>query len=134
MRRASFIWLLLWPIAAEAQAPSSTLFDLVCVGTSTLREATQQPFRQVIHVDLTRRLYCVDDCLQVATIKELSASLVTFRDKPSDGYYLVDRATWNRSDGTYQESFAATFRAYFTRETRARCRTAPLSILMNGRR
>lgn len=108
---------------ALATPASPQRFDLVCRGVKTVRGAPE-PFRQTIHVDLDRNAYCVDACKVFDTIKNASKAAITFRDKPSDGYYLTDKAMWDRQSGAYTEAFAATFRMYYESSTRAQCTVA----------
>lgn len=111
---------------ALAAPVSPQRFDLVCQGVKTVR-GDPQPFSQTIHVDLARNAYCVDTCGTFDTIKSVSRVAITFRDKPSDGYYLTDKAMWDRQSGAYTERFAATFRMYYESSTRAQCKVAGYS-------
>lgn len=111
---------------ALAMGPSPQRFDLVCRGLKTVGEDPQR-FSQTIHVDLARNTYCVDACLSFDTIKSVSEATIIFRDKPSDGYYLTDKAMWDRRSGAYTEAFAATFRMYYESGTRAQCKVTSYS-------
>ena len=111
--------------AAQVTARS---FDLDCTGTIQERFGHQRPFRHTIHVDLDANTYCVDDCEIVQSIFAHSDDGITFIDRPSDGYWAVNRATWSRSTGAYSAEFAASTRIYTHRITTARCDPAPLSI------
>ena len=108
---------------APATPVSPQRFDLVCRGVKTVR-GVPEPFSQTIHVDLDRNVYCVDACRAFDTIRNVSKAAITFRDKPSDGYYLTDTAMWDRQSGVYPEAFAATFRMYYESSTRAQCTIA----------
>lgn len=103
---------------------SSERFDLVCEGMTT--GSNTGPFRKTIHVDLVEGAYCIDDCTGVGRIHARSGGLITFSDKPSDGYYLVNRASWSPATG-YQAEFAATFRVYYETRTVATCLQSPFS-------
>lgn len=100
-------------------------FDLLCEGTTSGSGAG--PFRQTIHVDLIEGAYCIDDCQAIGRIHSRYGDLITFRDRPSDGYFLVNRASWSPTTG-YQAEFAATFRAYFENRTVATCLQSPFSV------
>lgn len=113
-------------VAAPLNAwASPERFDLLCEGTTSGSGAG--PFKQVIHVDLVVGAYCVDDCQAIGRIHSQSDDSITFRDHPSDGYYLINRASWSPETG-YQAEFAATFRAYYANRTVATCLQSPLSV------
>lgn len=100
-------------------------FDLVCEGTTSGRGSG--PFQKVVHVDLAANAFCVDACEAVERIHSRASNLITFRDVQSDGYYLVDRATWSPTNG-YESEYAATLRAYFWTRSVAICRQTSLSV------
>ncbi len=83
-----------------------------------------EPFRQTIHVDLDRNAHCVDACKVFDTIKNASKAAITFRDKPSDGYYLTDKAMWDRQAAYSPRRSRRRFGCITGSSTRAQCTVA----------
>jgi len=103
-------------------------FDLDCTGTTKDRFGYEKPFRQTIHVDLDADTYCPDDCEAVFNIHRQSDDVITLTDRPSDGYWLVNRSTWTRSTGRYAAELKASTRVFTHRVTTGQCVAGPLSI------
>lgn len=84
-----------WVIAAHAVAA----FNLVCSGTSTIREvkrteAQTTPYHAVIRVDLSQRRYCLDRCRETFPLAAVSPSQIVLQDGPILGgtvHHAVDR-------------------------------------------
>lgn len=112
----------------EAAEVAARQFDLHCTGTANDRSRGEKPFRETIHIDLDANTYCPDDCEAVFSIHGQSDDVITLMDRPSDGYWLVNRATWSRSTGQYAAELTATTRVFTHRVTTGRCVAGPLSI------
>lgn len=116
---------------ADATAGAEMRFDLSCRGTRYLRsEAT--PFEQVIHVDLEAGRYCTGECVVSHRINSRHPGLIVFRDRRSDGYNLIDKASWFPGTGQYIAEFAATYRAYYESRTIAVCTRSELTAAIPG--
>lgn len=112
--------------AAGSDATMQMRFDLNCRGTRYVRsEAT--PYEQVIHVDLEVGRYCTGGCRAAYRISGQHPGLIVLRDRPSDGYNLIDKATWFPGTGQYLAEFAATYRVYYESRTIAVCTPSKLT-------
>lgn len=90
------------------------------------------PFQQTIHVDLEAGRYCTAACLVAHRIDRSEQGIIIFRDRPSDGYNLVDRASWFPHTGQYVAEFAATYRAFYESRTKALCTRSALAAPIPG--
>jgi hypothetical protein len=95
-------------------------FDLICRGRTGVH-GRLEPFVEVLHVDLDSGRYCRGRCEIAEALHSQTADLIVFRDRPSDGYFLVDRASWAPSSGRYVAEFTATFRMYHESKTEGSC-------------
>lgn len=112
--------------AARSDTAIQTQFDLNCSGTR-YRRSEAMPYEQVVHVDLEAGKYCTRGCKTVYRISSHQPGLVVLRDRPSDGYNLIDKATWFPETGQYLAEFAATYRAYYESRTIAVCTRSELT-------
>ncbi|MBF0665839.1 MAG: hypothetical protein IR159_09930 [Brevundimonas sp.] len=116
-------------VSTEATGADTAMhmrFDLNCRGTRYVRsEAT--PYEQVIHVDLEAGRYCTGECRSAYPISSQHPGLIVLRDRPSDGYNLIDKAAWFPDTGQYLAEFAATYRAYYESRTIAVCTRSELT-------
>lgn len=118
---------------SQSQRQADGLLRLTCSGTTAHVMRGAMEFQQVIYLDTAAATYCRDDCRVLEHLISQSNDRVVFRDRPSDGYYLVDYASWSPSTGRYEARFAATTRFYTETETTAFCVAEPYEGTMPGR-
>ena len=109
--------------------PETQSFSLLCEGTSYLRSETVT-FVQTLTIDLEAGRFCTGNCPTTYRFSDRKAGVVIFQNKPSDGYSLVDKASWFPDTGQYLAEFAATYRAFYESHTVAICKPAETAIAM----
>ena len=113
-------------LSSAADAQPQGRFDLACVGKQTGTRGTED-FKQVLHVDLKRRIYCWDTCTIWLPIRKIEANRITFRDKSAKHPWAKDLAWWEIRSGKYEGHVMFSARAFIEIKTEAVCRMARFS-------
>jgi hypothetical protein len=95
--------------AAPAAAPT---FNLTCAGTMTKifwAGGGDEPYRTVFRIDLTRRLWCSDECLNTLRIASFDARRIVLQDRDKPGDFLSN--VINRQTGEHHSLMSYDFHA-----------------------
>lgn len=122
--------------AALLLVQSPQQFDLECVGTITTDgsrgDRRETPWFGRYHIDLDKRLWCMNACPQPQNIHEITNAAIVFEERVNE----TTRSTTsvNRATGIHQSHLRiATPTSWLTMVTDARCTVAEYTPIPEGR-